>query len=146
MLSLLLGVGDEFESVSRSLVGVQVAFVSVLAASSPLVLLLYASGTTYRGALGANMVLWVFSSLVALQIARKQLAPQLRHEKKLRTLGAWGFVLWAFVAVQTGWSLRPFIGRPDAPPQFLRSDALSNAYVGLWNLVTARGTPKPRND
>ena len=141
VLSLLLGVSDEFEAVSRSLLGVQVAFVSVLAALSPLVLLFYASGASYRGALGANMVLWVFASLVALQIARKQLAPQLRREKKLRLLGSWGFALWAFVAIQTGWSLRPFIGRPDAPPQFVRRDALSNAYIGLWKMATATRSP-----
>ncbi len=135
VLSLLLGIGDEFGNATRALAGVQVAFASVLAGLSPLILLLYASGASYRGALAANMMLWIFASLVALSRARKELAPQLRREKKLRFLGAWGFALWAFVAVQSGWSLRPFIGRPDAPPQFLRSDALSNAYVGLWKLA-----------
>ena len=141
VMSLLLGISDEFEAVSRSLLGVQVAFVAVLTALSPLILLLYASGASYRGALGANIFLWVFASLVALWRAKVELAPLLRRERKLRVLGAWGFALWAFVAVQTGWSLRPFIGRPDAPPQFLRRDALSNAYVGLWKMATATRSP-----
>lgn len=135
VLSMLLGIGDEFQTATRALIGVQVAFASVLVALSPLIVLFYASGASYQGALRVNILAWVFAALVAGWRAKGQLAPQLKREGKLKRLGAWGFALWAFVAVQSGWCLRPFIGQPDAPPQFLRSDALSNAYVGLWKLV-----------
>ncbi|BCM92368.1 hypothetical protein IAD21_04247 [Abditibacteriota bacterium] len=149
VLSLLLGIGDEFQTATRALLGVQVAFASVLVALSPLIVLYYASGASYRGALAANMAVWVFAALVAGWRAKEQLAPQLRREKRLRFLGGWGFALWAFVAIQTGWCLRPFLGRPDAPPQFLRKDALSNAYLGLWKMATpthqSRSTPTRRD-
>lgn len=147
VLSLLLGIADEFQTATRALLSVQVAFSAVLVAVSPLVVLYYASGATYRGALLANVVAWVFAAMVAGWRAKEQLAPQLRREKRLRLLGGWGFALWAFVAIQTGWSLRPFIGRPDAPPQFLRRDALSNAYMGLWKMTTRlpRSVPTRRD-
>jgi hypothetical protein len=139
VLSFLLGIGEGFQTATRALLGVSATFACVLAALSPLTLLVYASGASYRGALGWNIGVWIFAALVAGVRARTELAPQLKREKRLRVLGAWGFALWAFVAVQAGWSLRPFIGRPDAPPQFLRRDALSNAYVGLGKLMGARG-------
>lgn len=149
VLSLLLGIGDEFQTATRALMSVQVAFVSVLVAFSPLLLLLYASGASYKGALAANTLLWMFAALVAGGRARISLAPQLLREKRLRVLGIWGFALWAFVAAQSGWSLRPFIGDPHSPPQFLRKNALSNVYVGLWKMATTRSpdsTPTRRDD
>ena len=139
VLSFLLGIGEQFQTATRALIGVSATFACVLAAMSPLTLLVYASGVSYRGALEWSIGVWIFAALVAGMRARTALAPQLKREKRLRVLGAWGFTLWAFVAVQAGWSLRPFIGRPDAPPQFLRHDALSNVYVGLWKLMGTRG-------
>ena len=138
VLSLLLGIADEFAGVTRELLSVQVAFAAILAATAPLSPLLYASGVSYRGALVAQMGLWIFAALVAAARAKNRLTPQLRSDKKLRLLLCWGFALWAFVAVQTGWSLRPFIGRPDSAPQFLRHDALSNAYVELGKMALTR--------
>ncbi len=139
VLSFLLGIGEQFQTATRALISVSATFACVLAAMSPLTLLVYASGASYRGALEWSIGVWIFAALVAGMRARTALAPQLKREKRLRVLGAWGFTLWAFVAVQAGWSLRPFIGRPDAPPQFLRHDALSNVYVGLWKLMGTRG-------
>jgi len=135
VLSFLLGIGDEFGTATRALLGISATFACVLASLSPLTLLVYASGASYRGSLQWNVLLWVFAATIAAIRARQKLAPQLRRERRLRVLGAWGFALWAFVAVQAGWTLRPFIGRPDAKPQFLRRDALSNVYVGLGKLA-----------
>jgi hypothetical protein len=39
------------------------------------------------------------------------------------------FVLYAFVAIQFSWILRPFIGAPELPTSFFRGDAWGNAYV-----------------
>ena len=135
VLSFLLGIGDEFGVATRALLGVSATFACVLASLSPSTLLIYASGASYHGALGWNILLWVFAATVAGIRAKQKLAPQLKRERRLRILGAWGFALWAFVAIQAGWTLRPFIGRPNAKPQFLRRDALSNVYVGLGRLT-----------
>ena len=54
-----------------------------------------------------------------------------RHRAALR---AWLF-LYVFVAIQLAWVLRPFIGSPRVPTQFLREDAWSNSYVVVWQLA-----------
>ena len=54
---------------------------------------------------------------------------------------AWLF-LYVFVAIQSAWVLRPFVGAPGLPTRFFREGAWSNAYVMLvrsvWDLVTSR--------
>jgi di/tricarboxylate transporter len=42
---------------------------------------------------------------------------------------------YVFVAIQLGWLLRPFIGDPELPVQFVRPDAWDNAYVIVAKLV-----------
>ena len=37
--------------------------------------------------------------------------------------------LYIFVAIQSAWVLRPFVGSPGLPSQFFREDPWSNAYV-----------------
>ena len=43
-------------------------------------------------------------------------------------------VVYAFVGIQMGWFLRPFIGDPAIPVQFFRSESWGNAYVVLFKL------------
>jgi hypothetical protein len=44
-------------------------------------------------------------------------------------------VVYAFVGIQMGWILRPFIGDPHSPVQFFRDDTWGNAYVILAALI-----------
>ena len=46
----------------------------------------------------------------------------------------WIFI-FAFVGIQAGYVLRPFIGSPDSPTDFLRQESFQNAYVKVWELV-----------
>ncbi len=52
-------------------------------------------------------------------------------------------VIYVFVGIQMGWVLRPFIGDPSAPVQFLREGSWSNAYEVLfqmmWDVLSGRG-------
>ena len=61
-----------------------------------------------------------------LLIARNQ-----RHRGLFRT---W-ITLYAFVGIQMGWSLRPFVGSPDQPVRFFRSGELENAYVIVAKMI-----------
>ena len=49
---------------------------------------------------------------------------------------AW-FVLYAFVSIKVGWVLRPFIGDPALPTEFLREGKWAeNPYANLfWTAV-----------
>jgi len=54
-----------------------------------------------------------------------------RHRWMFRT---W-IVIYAFVGIQMGWVLRPFVGAPGAPVQFFRKDPWGNAYVRVMDLI-----------
>ena len=44
-------------------------------------------------------------------------------------------LVYAFVGIRMGWVLSPFIGNPAEPPEFLRTEASSNAYVMILRLA-----------
>jgi hypothetical protein len=44
-------------------------------------------------------------------------------------------VIYAFVGIQMGWLLRPFVGAPNQPVQFFRRENWDNAYVIVTRLA-----------
>jgi len=55
---------------------------------------------------------------------------------RLHNVGRFAWVtLYVFVAVQSAWVLRPFIGSPRMPSQFFREDPWSNAYIEVFKDV-----------
>lgn len=62
---------------------------------------------------------------------RALLERDVRHRVLLRF---WG-ILYAFVGIQMGWVLRPFIGDPYKPVVFFREDSWGNAYVVIFQLL-----------
>jgi len=62
---------------------------------------------------------------------RPLIARMRRHRILLRL---WGIV-YAFVGIQMGWILRPFVGDPSRPVAFFREDTWGNAYVILFQMV-----------
>ena len=45
-------------------------------------------------------------------------------------------VVYAFVGIQAGYVLRPFVGSPEMAPSFLRKESFQNAYVKVWSLIS----------
>ena len=135
VLYYLLGLSQEWPLAVRALAASQAAFAAILASLSPFTLVFYASGASYRGALIFNLVLFAVAGFAAQGGTRGRLGRLLQSEARHLKLWLIGFGLWAFVAAQLAWNLRPFIGSPEAPLQFLRSDAFSNVYLGLWKLL-----------
>jgi antibiotic biosynthesis monooxygenase (ABM) superfamily enzyme len=48
-------------------------------------------------------------------------------------LAVWS-TLYAFVGMQMGWMLRPFVGSHDLPVVFFRNEPFTNAYVAILAL------------
>jgi len=44
-------------------------------------------------------------------------------------------VLYTFVGIQMGWTLRPFVGSPEWFPTFVRQEPFTNAYVEVWAIL-----------
>ncbi len=135
VLYYLVGLSDEFAPMIRALTAAQAAFAAILAAMAPFVLVFYASGLSYRGALMLNLAVFALAGIAAQNVARGRLQALLARESRHLKLWALGFGVWAFVAVQLAWNLRPFIGSPEASVQFLRPDAFSNVYLALWKIL-----------
>jgi hypothetical protein len=135
VLYALLGLGDQFGTALRALVAGQAAFALILASISPLTLVFYLSGASYRGALTFNLLLFAVAGIAAQNTIRLRFHELLARDQRHSRLLSIGFTLWAFVAVQLAWNLRPFVGSPDAPAQFLRPDAFTNAYMSIWRIL-----------
>ena len=133
MLHVLAGVADDFVRVWRGLVDYQVAVGLQLASLVPTTVLVNLTTLDYR-------VAQVWSTLLFAGVAwnaRKSLttfyAPLIaRNPVHRRLLVAW-FALYAFIGVQMGWDLRPFVGNPELEVQFFR-DEIGNAYVEIFRI------------
>lgn len=131
----LWGLSDEWKFAFRTLLSAQAAFAAILASLAPLTPVFYLSGATYRAALLWNVALFLTAILAAHKNTNVRFQALFKRDARHKTLLKIGFGLWIFVAVQLAWNLRPFLGAPDAPLQFLRADAFSNAYLGLWRVL-----------
>jgi hypothetical protein len=135
VLNTLVGLRPDFHQVLRALIATQAALTVILASLAPFTALWYLSIPDYPDAILFNAAMFTIASCGAQTLLRRSYRPLIarnpRHRPMLR---AW-LALYAFVGIQMGWVLRPFIGNPRLPPRFLRSDALTNAYVFVSHLI-----------
>ena len=142
VLHSLLGLRSDFTEAVRTLLRAQAVLAVVLASLAPLTVFWYISDTgaeAYQRAILMNATVFGFASATAqVQVRREYRALIARNRRHRGMLWAW-LGLYAFVGIQMGWVLRPFVGSPDAPVQFFRSGAWDNAYeivLGLmWEMV-----------
>ena len=135
VINRLVGVGGDFRVVLRGLVATQAALTVVLASLAPLTALWYASAGGYTPAIAANVVAFAVASGAGQLLLRRWYAPLVARDRRHRAmLRAW-LVIYAFVGIQMGWTLRPFVGSPGQPTRFFRHGAWGNAYVEVAGIV-----------
>jgi hypothetical protein len=139
VLNSLAGLRSDFSDAVRALAATQAGLAVILASLAPFTMLWYASVDHYQAAIFFNALMFTVASVSAQVILRSHYEPLIRRNANHRwMLRAW-LLVYAFVGIQMGWVLRPFIGDPGSPVQFFRSDSWGNAYVivarMLWNLV-----------
>ena len=136
-LNTILGLRDDFAEALRGIVAAQAALTTVLASLAPLTLTFYAASADYPSAILWNGAMFLAATLAGQVVLRRAYRPLIARDAKHRLMfWAWG-TLYAFVAVQAAWVLRPFIGDPGRPVTFFREGAWGNAYVQLLRI--ARG-------
>jgi hypothetical protein len=140
VLNTLLGVREDFEEAWRAVIASQAGLTIILLALAPLTAFWYASSSNYRAAIFFNALMFAVASLGAQVMLRRAYRPLIERDPKHRWLLRIWLVLYAFVGIQMGWNLRPFIGSPDQPVRFFREGAWENAYVivarMLWEALT----------
>lgn len=135
VLNTLFGVGADFAQALRALLATQAALTVILAAFAPFTALWYASSSDYRMAILFNALMFGLASAGAQLLLRRLYRPLIERDARHRTLLRVWLVVYAFVGIQMGWLLRPFVGDPRAPTRFFREDTWGNAYVKVVEMV-----------
>jgi len=135
VLNTLLGVRDDFAVAIRSIAATQAGLTIVLASLGPLTAVWYASSAVYERAILFNALMFAIASLAAQWLLRRLYKPLIERDPRHRMLLRCWLVIYAFVGIQMGWLLRPFIGNPDVATEFFRAESWGNAYVVVWEMI-----------
>lgn len=132
VLHAVLGLRDDFRAACHGLWGAQAALAIMLGALAPVVAFLALSASDPYFLTLADGALFAAAVMVGQVVLRRHYRPLLARDRRHRvTLACWA-VLYVFFAIQLAWVLRPFLGTPGYPVEFLRPTALEqNAYVVL---------------
>jgi hypothetical protein len=135
VLNTLAGLRRTFTRALRAIFAGQAGVALSLAAQSPLILFMYASGIDHDTALLANGATFACATAIGQLVLRAHYRDLiLAHSAHRVMLFAW-ICLYTFVGIQMGWLLRPFVGSPDRAVTFFREEPFSNAYVVVADLV-----------
>jgi len=135
VLNTILGLREDLRDSLRAILGSQAGLSIALAALSPMTRFWYFSTSDYRAALLFNASAFALATVAGhVVMFRYYLSLMRRHGYHRLMWGAW-LVLYAFVGIQVGWLLRPFVGSPGMPVTFFRAEPFSNAYVVVARLV-----------
>jgi hypothetical protein len=137
VLNSLLGLRSDFGEVITALATTQTAVAVVLASLAPYTALWYASTTDYQEAILFNAVMFAVASLAAQRVLRQRYVPLIARNPRHRVMLRVWLATYAFVGIQMGWVLRPFIGQPGRQVTFFREDAWGNAYIFIVDMVLA---------
>ena len=135
VLNTLFGLRADFAAAVRALAATQAALAVILSSLAPFTLLWYASSDDYQSAVAFNALMFAVASFSAQVILRYHYGPLVRKNAHHRWMLRGWLVVYAFVGIQMGWVLRPFIGDPASPVQFFRPEAWGNAYVVVFGLL-----------
>ncbi len=137
VLNSLLGLRSDFRAALRGILAAQGTVALSLAACAPILTVAYISSSDYPAALLVNGALFAVSAYAGQSTLRRHYAPLIVENRRHRiALVAWA-VLYVFVGIKLGWILRPFVGDPALPLEFLRAEQwMEDPYAVLfWTAV-----------
>jgi hypothetical protein len=135
VLNSVCGLRRDFPDALRAVVAAQAVLALALASLGPITRFAYACGIDHREAILFSAIMFTLATIAGhrgmLARYRVLITRGARHRIML-----WAWVMmYAFVGIQMGWLLRPFVGSPDLPPALFRDEAFTNAYVALWRII-----------
>lgn len=135
VLNTVLGLRNDFRESLQAILAGQAGLAVTLAALTPFTRFWYFSTLSYRGALLFNAGAFTVATLAGHMVMLRYYHVLIRRRRAHRImLSAW-VTMYAFVGIQMGWTLRPFVGDPDAPTAFFRQEPFTNAYVIIVRLL-----------
>lgn len=135
VLNTALGLRADWPAALRAILSAQAALSISLLSLAPLTRFVYFSTTSYQHAHLANLAAFTLATFAGQAVMRRAYRPLIARLPLHRAaLIAW-ILLYAFVGIQMGWMLRPFIGAPGVEVTLLRDEPFSNAYVVVARLL-----------
>jgi di/tricarboxylate transporter len=95
----------------------------------------YASSSDYADALRFNGVMFAIACFAGQWLLRDHYRLLVESDHRHRWMFWLWLLLYIFVAIQMAWVLRPFVGAPGAPVEFLRREKWGNAYLVVARLI-----------
>jgi hypothetical protein len=138
VLNTVLGLRDDLKEALRAILAGQAGLSVALASLAPLTRFWYFSSESHRAALLFNAAMFTLATLAGQVIMLRYYRPLLQRNPRHRLMIAAWLVLYAFVGMQMGWMLRPFVGSPGLPVAFFRQEPFTNAYVVIAGLIFGR--------
>lgn len=128
----VLGLADDLPAARRAVLAGQATLAVALLSLSPVLVFVMLVSDHYHALKLANGALFVLASGAAQLTVARHYRPLLARDRRHRlALLIWP-TLYLFVALQLGYALRPFVGHPDFPTEFLRDDWMGNVYLDLY--------------
>jgi hypothetical protein len=135
VFNTLAGLRRDLARATTALMAAQAGLAIVLASLAPLTVVWYASSSGYSDALRFNGMMFAVACFSGQWLLRDHYRLLIQSDPRHR----WMFWLWLalyiFVAIQMSWVLRPFIGDPSVPVEFLRGEKWGNAYLVVARLI-----------
>lgn len=135
ILNTLCGVRDDFAEAARAITATQAGVSVILASLAPLTFVWYLTSLDYPAAILFNATMFAVASVAGQKLLHGHYRRLIACNRRHRILMWVWLGLYAFVGIQMGWMLRPFIGSPDAAVEFLRKEPLDNAYIIVGRLI-----------
>lgn len=133
----LLGLRADFGAALRAIASAQGTFALALASLSPVTACFHVCGLTYGAALFWNGCAFLLALGCAQTLLARHYRPLVARDRRHALARAVWFALQVFVGIKAGWVLRPFVGDPALPVEFLRAGRwYENPYTNVfWNIV-----------
>lgn len=139
VINTLMGLRSDFGEALRAIVSAQAGLTLILVSLFPITLFVYsclpAGGSSYPLAVLFNAAMFAVASISAQVLLAAYYGELVNRNARHRWMIRMWIVVYAFVGIQAGYVLRPFIGSPNVAPSFLRKDSFQNAYVKVFSLV-----------
>lgn len=138
VVNTVLGLRDDFRDSLQAILAGQAGLSIALASLGPITRFWYFTTENYRAALLFNAAMFTVATLAGQLVMMRYYRVLIRRNARhVAGLLMW-VVLYAFVGIQMGWILRPFIGSPGMAVTFFREGAFTNAYVVVVELFTGK--------
>lgn len=136
-VNALLGLGADFPAALRAIASAQGTLAVVLASLAPVTAFFELCGLDHSAAVSWNGAAFLIALAAAQTMLARHYRPLVARDARHRlALIAW-FVLQVFVGIKAAWVLRPLVGDPTLPVEFVRAGRwYENPYVHVfWNVA-----------